>query len=891
MIIDKPLSVRNNNPGNIRKGAGFAVYDTPQAGLDALRNDLTVKVSGNSRAMKGNYGDDYTPTIRNLISTYAPNNENDTDAYITAVAQNTGIDPDAALAPADVDKLIPAIIHQEGGSEATSHFTPSTPATADTSDALDFSNDAEPLDFSAEAAIEDTAKPEIKPAAKDNGFWENLKDAAAAGVRQFNQGSTFGFADELLDPAAAAAASAVTGVPFKDLYADARDDTRRDNKSDFQNHPIISTGANLGGSILTTAAGGAGLNALGGKVAPGMLEAVTNAARTSPKIAASLIGAGGGALYGAGSADGADESRLGHAALGAVGGGMLGVPGYYAAKGASGLVNAAIDSPLGAAGSYVYKGGRNLLNAAGEKLGLKTGGMLDNVSAAPIADDLIAPAVAAQAAPEITPMSLAGINEDTIGIPDQTNIFSLTKGERTGDVKLQRQEEMARKYGSPKMRDLDEIRMQQARENFGGILGPDQEFQQATLGQRVSDEAGNIASILRSKDDRMKTAVSAAYKEADDLGSNFDVNTLGTLQNGLEKVYSDNLDPFGVGMKGQFPAYEDAVSQLQTIQDKIKNGGVTHATITALEDWKKNVLNRIDPLKAPINAGGAKNILGQANGAYEDFLDGLVENSLIRGDQGAIDAFRKARGLASERFKYYDSLEGYQDIIDNRDLTGSDLANLFGANNLGRISKQGGAQKLIDAAGDRGPEMMQAMKRGMAAMMMKAAATGVRSAVSPENDTVAFVALQNKIGKILENQDFMKTVYSPGEQQALRQGYNDLRAMKLQPGAKNPSGTGTVVGDLTTGLANIINNPLVKLLPGPNLGGNLVDSGAQQIAAKQLIGKVEKNNLDEFDNIIKNAVNNLDTRPVFYGSISANALANATPPFIVVHPSRKKEKK
>jgi len=120
-----PLSVRNNNPGNMRpvgSNGGFQSFGSPDEGMSAMRRDLLVKVLGKSNAMKANYGDNYQPSLKNLISTWAPPTENDTNSYVNFVSQKTGIKPDQILAEADVDKLMPAMIEQEGGGKAASYF-------------------------------------------------------------------------------------------------------------------------------------------------------------------------------------------------------------------------------------------------------------------------------------------------------------------------------------------------------------------------------------------------------------------------------------------------------------------------------------------------------------------------------------------------------------------------------------------------------------------------------------------------------------------------------------------------------------------------------------------------------------------------------------------------
>ncbi len=121
--MSTPLSVRNNNPGNIRQAGGeFANYETPQAGFNAMRRDLLAKLSGNSPIMRERYGEGYIPTLRNVISTWAPPSENNTVNYINVVASQSGIDPDAPLSQEDVDAIVPAMVRMEGGTEAANYY-------------------------------------------------------------------------------------------------------------------------------------------------------------------------------------------------------------------------------------------------------------------------------------------------------------------------------------------------------------------------------------------------------------------------------------------------------------------------------------------------------------------------------------------------------------------------------------------------------------------------------------------------------------------------------------------------------------------------------------------------------------------------------------------------
>lgn len=120
-----PIGIRNHNPGNIRPdgrsqwqgavgvdrstgGAGFIRFATPEHGLRALSRDLGTKMERGKN------------TIRSILTAYAPETENDTEAYIRAVAGRLGLDPNARLDPADVRLragLMGAIIQHENGAQ------------------------------------------------------------------------------------------------------------------------------------------------------------------------------------------------------------------------------------------------------------------------------------------------------------------------------------------------------------------------------------------------------------------------------------------------------------------------------------------------------------------------------------------------------------------------------------------------------------------------------------------------------------------------------------------------------------------------------------------------------------------------------------------------------
>ena len=123
--------IRNNNPGNIEfynqpgatlesKGGRFARFSTPEQGLNAMSKQLDLYYTGKSRNVTKPIN-----TIQDIITTWAPPKnkkgqvENDTAAYIAAVAKSMGVSPTAKLNLNDPNTkaaLMSAMITQENGS-------------------------------------------------------------------------------------------------------------------------------------------------------------------------------------------------------------------------------------------------------------------------------------------------------------------------------------------------------------------------------------------------------------------------------------------------------------------------------------------------------------------------------------------------------------------------------------------------------------------------------------------------------------------------------------------------------------------------------------------------------------------------------------------------------
>ena len=109
---------RNNNPGNIE----FSERNNwkGQTGTDgryATFSDMKFGIRAIGRTLNSYTSRHGLKTIRAIITRWAPDFENNTKSYISAVSQRTGLDPDRELSGSDHLLIVEAIIHHENGSQ------------------------------------------------------------------------------------------------------------------------------------------------------------------------------------------------------------------------------------------------------------------------------------------------------------------------------------------------------------------------------------------------------------------------------------------------------------------------------------------------------------------------------------------------------------------------------------------------------------------------------------------------------------------------------------------------------------------------------------------------------------------------------------------------------
>jgi hypothetical protein len=127
MAIKLVRGLRNNNPGNIEKGIAWKGIDTAKTAAESRFIVFTAPewgIRAMARLLK-NYARLYSlNTVAGIINRWAPPSENNTGAYVAAVANALKVAPNSVIdIAARLPDLLRAIITHENGTQPYSDAT------------------------------------------------------------------------------------------------------------------------------------------------------------------------------------------------------------------------------------------------------------------------------------------------------------------------------------------------------------------------------------------------------------------------------------------------------------------------------------------------------------------------------------------------------------------------------------------------------------------------------------------------------------------------------------------------------------------------------------------------------------------------------------------------
>ena len=123
MIKQRPRGLRNNNPGNIRINDDLFQGEIRPSRDKAFKQFETMAYGYRAvfRILSNYYRNYKLDTIRKMIGRWAPENENDTEAYVKAVSGYAGIpagDPINVNDREQMTRIVAGMSKVENGREA-----------------------------------------------------------------------------------------------------------------------------------------------------------------------------------------------------------------------------------------------------------------------------------------------------------------------------------------------------------------------------------------------------------------------------------------------------------------------------------------------------------------------------------------------------------------------------------------------------------------------------------------------------------------------------------------------------------------------------------------------------------------------------------------------------
>ena len=564
----------------------------------------------------------------------------------------------------------------------------------------------------------------VQPDSKTPQSWAEIANASAQNVAQ---GATMGWGDEV----GAAVAKPLTyalknllpeGMGGEDVSYGQVSDYIDQNKSKImepmarfnEDHPIIGAVEQMVGGV----ASGTGIGKLAKSAAPGVTNALTQFAKTSPYLASSGTGGVTGALYGAGASE---EGQRGEGAIfGGVGGAVL-----------------------GPALNYL---GRNLAGPALEK----GGKFLQKFLSATEAEAPVPPQTQTGPISSITnaPLGAQAVTESAFPA-SATGKLPLSPGVANKDANLLRVEELARQGNlgqneQSQMLTSDAGVYQAARNAMQQLKGITNKDSDSLFSDAVSkfQEAGRAVKasaqgLFKARDEMMADAVLDKKRIAPSLG-----RALNDVTTSPENV---------AGFKSKSgAAARQLYDDFQAMIKGVDGDGVPFSDLAA---WRADAAHL-----ATTDESTSGHLAKKLIGAYESWMDNLDQKHLLSGNPEVASTARAA-GSAWRQYKTMFGSENsplIEGMVKPFDMKPMDFVDgVFGKNIEGTAKTALNLRKMTAALPE---EAQQEFKNNVFRGMISRVFEGAGNA-----DTLSLKNLRNNLSKLQNSQVYKEFYAQDGE--------------------------------------------------------------------------------------------------------------------------------
>jgi len=331
------------------------------------------------------------------------------------------------------------------------------------------------------------------------------------------------------------------------------------------------------------------------------------------------------------------------------------------------------------------------------------------------------------------------------------------------------------------------------------------ELQENAIKRKLSDikvKDGNefelISSVVDSiKDSRsaMNSKVSDAYRKAGKSGmavldTRLIRNSLGESIKDIEEKFVLADSPNARKLINQFRRFtKDDKTPSNIIRPIIFDGvGLTTLTdIVQLEKWRSRVTTAANNTNNRQEAA----FLSAVRTQYDNFVDDVLDNALVQGDEQTLRLYKSARNLRKDFGKRFESDKIVSKILTEDTLTPENVTNMIiGAGSVrGKETTARVVDSLYKAAGKNKPEVQEQLKSALLDRVFTRSAS--KQLGSNEQELLSFAKLDKEINLLLnKNSSLANKVFEKGEVKALQDVREALKFINSKkPGVVNNSNT------------------------------------------------------------------------------------------------------
>lgn len=307
-------------------------------------------------------------------------------------------------------------------------------------------------------------------------------------------------------------------------------------------------------------------------------------------------------------------------------------------------------------------------------------------------------------------------------------------------------------------------------------------------GARTVTEAGQGAAraqaALVAQRDALKASATSAFETARQARAGILTPAVRDLGRILRRSFNESFNP------ATAPKVSRLIDQFKGFERRFP-GRVASVNVRALENWRQ-VASAMQRSNDPVEQAAAGHVLR----AFDDYLDEIAETAAVRGDPGAIEAFRNARGLWRQLRQKFSDNRIIADILK----TGPDgalvtppseaLNRVFTASGLGqRKDAVQALTRIRRLLGPESPEWLALKEEGFLRLARTQRPGGTTNVLDLE--AVSGARFSSELNTALtRSPELMKVLYTPQETALLRQFATVAQRATVPPrGAVNPSGS------------------------------------------------------------------------------------------------------